>query len=233
MGRYSPELARGICARIAKGESLAAICRERNMPPRSTVEAWTSSHSEFGEAFATVRAAAGGPAKGGRPSRYSAKVGAELCRRIGEGEALHIICRDPAMPSQSGFYLWLHRYPEFAEMYAVAREIQAFRLFDEVREIAEAATPETLQIAKLRIAAIQWQAARLAPTRPGLFKCKARPHSSDRPFRVSSYDLRPPRRIGGGDRQDCVQARRQRAIREPEVAGATALRHRKHTARSR
>ena len=163
VGRYSPDLARGICARIAKGESLAAVCRERGMPPRSTVDAWKTFYPDFGEAFAAAQAAAGGPARGGRPSGYSVKAAAELCRRLGEGEALHLICRDPEMPSQSGFYLWLHRYPEFAEMYAVAREIQAYRLFDEVREVAEAATPETLQVAKLRIAAIQWQAARLGP----------------------------------------------------------------------
>jgi transposase-like protein len=192
MGRYSPELARGICARIAKGESLAAICREHGMPPRSTVEAWTSSRSEFGAAFAKARAQAGGPAKGGRPSRYRPKVGAELCRRIGEGEALHVICRDPAMPSQSGFYLWLHRYPEFAEMYAVAREIQAFRLFDEVREIAEAATPETLQIAKLRIAAIQWQAARLGPKGPGVAARDAVEDDGPQPFAIEVVNFLPP-----------------------------------------
>lgn len=193
VGRYSPELARGICARIAQGESLAAICRERDMPPRSTVDAWKSFHPEFGEAFTEAQAAGGGPAKGGRPSGYTAKVGAELCRRIGEGEALHVICREPGMPSQSGFYLWLHRYPEFAEMYAVAREIQAFRLFDEVREIAEAATPETLQIAKLRIAAIQWQASRLGSKGPGERAREADGEGGPQPFAIEVVNFLPPR----------------------------------------
>ena len=183
VGRYGPELAQGICARIAAGESLAAICRERGMPPRSTVDAWRRLHPEFGKAFKAAQAGAGGPARGGRPSRYGAKVAAELCRRLGEGEALHVICRDPAMPSQSGFYLWLHRYPEFAEMYAIAREIQAYRLFDEVREIAEAATPETLQIAKLRIGAIQWQAARLGSKGPGAAAAAGDPDQAQ-PFQI-------------------------------------------------
>lgn len=163
VGRYGPELADGICARIAQGESLASICRGHGMPPRSTVDAWKRLHPEFASAFEAAQASAGGPARGGRPSGYHWKVAAELCRRLGEGEALHVICRDPDMPSQSGFYLWLHRYPEFAQMYAVAREIQAYRLFDEVREIADGATAETLQIAKLRIGALQWQAGRLGP----------------------------------------------------------------------
>lgn len=192
VGRYSPELARGICARIAQGESLAAICRDRDMPPRSTVDAWKWAYPEFGEAFAQAQAAVGGPAKGGRPSGYSVTVGVELCRRIGEGEALHAICRAPGMPSQSGFYLWLHRYPEFAEMYAVAREIQAFRLFDEVREIADAATPETLQIAKLRIAAIQWQASRLGPKGPGEKARETEGDDGPQPFAIEVVNFLPP-----------------------------------------
>lgn len=191
VGRYGPELAQGICARIAKGESLAAICRERGMPPRSTVDAWKTLYPEFGEAFAQAQAAAGGPARGGRPSSYNIKAAVELCRRLGEGEALHAICRDPALPSQSAFYLWLHRYPEFAEMYAVAREIQAFRLFDEVREIADAATPETLQIAKLRIGAIQWQAARLGPKGQGEAGRGSREDDGPRPFAIEVVNFVP------------------------------------------
>lgn len=185
VGRYGPELGQGICARIARGESLAAICRERGMPPRSTVDAWRRLVPEFGEAFAEAQAAAGGPSRGGRPCGYSIKAAVELCRRLGEGEALHVICRDPAMPSQSTFYLWLHRYPEFAEMYAVAREIQAFRLFDEVREVADAATPDTLQIAKLRIAALQWQASRLGPKTLGEREAGgSREDEGPRPFEI-------------------------------------------------
>ena len=38
--RYNRELALAICERLAKGESLRAICRESDMPDRMTVNKW-------------------------------------------------------------------------------------------------------------------------------------------------------------------------------------------------
>lgn len=37
---YSKEVADNICARLAEGESLRAICRDDGMPAESTVRAW-------------------------------------------------------------------------------------------------------------------------------------------------------------------------------------------------
>lgn len=160
---YSEALAEAICDAAAEGRSLAAICRRRAMPPRSTVEHWLKTRPDFAEAYGLALAAGGGKQKGGRPSGYSLETAVELCRRLGEGEALHRLCRDPVMPSQTTVYMWVGRHPEFAAMMSQAREIQAQTLFDEVREIADGATPETLQVDRTRITARQWQAARLAP----------------------------------------------------------------------
>ena len=38
--KYSPELATEICSRIANGETLTAICKEKNMPHTVTVGDW-------------------------------------------------------------------------------------------------------------------------------------------------------------------------------------------------
>lgn len=38
--KYSPELRNKICARLATGESLRSICRDEDMPNRSTVHSW-------------------------------------------------------------------------------------------------------------------------------------------------------------------------------------------------
>lgn len=38
--KFTPELARTICLRIAAGESVRAICEDENMPSESTVRAW-------------------------------------------------------------------------------------------------------------------------------------------------------------------------------------------------
>lgn len=160
---YSEAVGQAICSSIALGQSLAAISRRKGMPPRSTVEHWLKVRPDFAEAFARAVAAAGGRRRGGRPNEYSLERAAAFCARLGAGEALHRICAEPGMPSQTTVYLWLDRHPEFEAMYLDAREIQAQRLFDEVREIADTATPASLQVDRTRIAARQWQAARLAP----------------------------------------------------------------------
>ena len=54
---YSPSVANAICVRIAEGESLLSICKDPDMPARSTVNLWLSSedHAEFSDNFARAR----------------------------------------------------------------------------------------------------------------------------------------------------------------------------------
>jgi hypothetical protein len=164
---YSDAVAQVICDRTEAGASLASICRRKGMPPRSTVEHWLKTRPEFTDAYAAALAAGGGRQSGGRPSAYSLETAVALCLKLGEGEALHRICAEPGMPSQSVVYRWTNRHPEFAALFRLARDIQAQRLFDEVREIADGATADTLQLARTRIAARQWQASKMAPRQLG------------------------------------------------------------------
>lgn len=53
--RYSIDLARVICARIAGGESLARICRDPAMPGKSTVMDWLCTKPEFRELYVRAR----------------------------------------------------------------------------------------------------------------------------------------------------------------------------------
>lgn len=52
---YTPELATQICARLAEGESLRAICRDDAMPARSTVIAWVLENKAFSDQYAKAR----------------------------------------------------------------------------------------------------------------------------------------------------------------------------------
>lgn len=52
---YSLALGQKICARLAKGEPLAQICRDEGMPAVRTVSLWKESHPEFSAAFARAR----------------------------------------------------------------------------------------------------------------------------------------------------------------------------------
>ncbi len=60
MGRpslKSPELVEAICARLATGEPLAAICRDEGMPAYRTVKDWQDSDPEVSAAIARAREA--------------------------------------------------------------------------------------------------------------------------------------------------------------------------------
>ena len=52
---YSFQVAISICARLAEGKSLRAICSEAGMPGRATVFHWIVCHKEFREEYILVR----------------------------------------------------------------------------------------------------------------------------------------------------------------------------------
>jgi hypothetical protein len=183
--QYSPVFGREICERTAMGDSLAAICRSPGMPHRTTVRHWLDREPGFARALRAARrqalrderawyearravmsraveARAGGPRRGSA-STYTEAVGDAVCRRIAAGESVKAICASPGMPCAVTIYAWIKRHPEFREMYRTARELQADGKFDEAWEIAQAATPSTVRVARLRFDVILWQAARLAP----------------------------------------------------------------------
>lgn len=55
--KYSPALLDTICARLGKGEPLAAICRDDGMPDPSTVWDWQQRMPEVSQAIARAREA--------------------------------------------------------------------------------------------------------------------------------------------------------------------------------
>jgi hypothetical protein len=104
---------------------------------------------------------------GGRPiSRDYTKVEGDLiCERIMEGMPLDRICAMPDMPCRPTVIKWLTKYPAFAADYARARGFQADHLADEIVHIAD--TEPDPQIARNRIDARKWVAAKLRPSRYG------------------------------------------------------------------
>jgi hypothetical protein len=177
---YSLELAQAICARIAQGESVRAICRDRTMPSHDTLHRWSALRPEFArmqaEARRTARtrhvrrresskltALAGRKRPWGRGDLYTPALGAEICRRLAEGESLAEVCADPRLPHRATVYGWLAAHADFAELYRQAREIQAHDRFDLAWNIARRASPATVALARLQFDVIRWQTARMAP----------------------------------------------------------------------
>ena len=76
----------------------------------------------------------------GRPTDYCPELAAEIVRRLGEGETLRALCRDPQMPSNWAIYHWMAQHEPFASAVRLARTIrQADSLVDEALDEARLA----------------------------------------------------------------------------------------------
>ena len=103
--------------------------------------------------------------KRGRPSKFTEELAREILRRIEDGEALHVICRDAHMPLTSVAWSWLNQNEGISERYARAREKQAERYAAEIVEIAD--TCDDPAKARLQIDARKWYASKVAPKKFG------------------------------------------------------------------
>lgn len=86
--------------------------------------------------------------------------------RIMSGEAVIGILgpgKDDFLPTERTFYRRVQDDTDFCQRYMRAREAQAHREADEIRLIADTATPETVNVARLQIDARKWRAGKLAP----------------------------------------------------------------------
>jgi hypothetical protein len=86
-----------------------------------------------------------------------------ICERIANGESLRSICDEKDMPDRSTVIRRLEADEAFRNQYARAREAQADHEFDEIKAIADLATAEDVQVARLRIDARRWRAGKLRP----------------------------------------------------------------------
>ncbi len=117
----------------------------------------------------------------GRPSTYSQEMGLAICERIAQGETLSQVCRDQDMPARATVYRWQEANLEFRDTYRRARELQMEAWGDEIVDIADDTTLDTvtrvtpqgreyetvdhenIQRSKLRVNTRQWLMARLNP----------------------------------------------------------------------
>ena len=105
---------------------------------------------------------AGEKRKPGRPSSYSIEKAREACEWIASGKPLTHWCKKPGNPSYMGIMGWVFRYPEFAEMYAQAREIQADYDADTIAEMVGEVRCGKLpaDAGRVCIDALKWSAAK-------------------------------------------------------------------------
>ena len=104
---------------------------------------------------------------GGRPSLYTPELAQLLCDRIGSGELAVEIVKEPGMPSFGTIHRWQGERPEFRELYARAREMQAHACAERAVISGRRATAEDANAARVRFDADRWLAARLDPKNYG------------------------------------------------------------------
>ena len=103
----------------------------------------------------------------GRPSGYSPELADEICDRITEGESIYQLCRSDHMPHYTTVWRWLDTHDDFASKCARARELQAEFMDHKIMEVAENCGKDDAYAAKVKIAAYQWRAMKLAPKKYG------------------------------------------------------------------
>jgi hypothetical protein len=102
-----------------------------------------------------------------RPDVNEDWVADALAERLVAGESMRQICADEDMPSQTSVYQRMARDEEFRSAIARAREAQQDAIIDSTVDLADAATPETVNLVRLQIWARQWRAGKVAPKKYG------------------------------------------------------------------
>jgi len=124
--------------------------------------------------------------KGGRPTKYTKKIGDKICERIMNGESVRSIVKDNNIPSSSTIFRWLldDNKKEFWEQYEKARNVQAEIMFEELLEIPDDRSywvlmerreeegwwqqnKEAIGISRLRIDTRKWYLSKVFPKKFG------------------------------------------------------------------
>lgn len=97
-------------------------------------------------AVTSPKPASAAPAKRGRPSAYTKKLGDLICERLAAGETLRAICRDPGMPDERAVRAWaMDPSHPISPQYDRARAIGYHSMGDEIVEISDDATNDYVQ----------------------------------------------------------------------------------------
>lgn len=102
-----------------------------------------------------------------RPKPWDKGIAETICSRIIAGESVKAITQDATMPSSQEFYNYMSKDKDFRGAIARAYESQQDVFVDMMQELADSATPEDVNVVKLRIWTMQWIAAKRAQKKYG------------------------------------------------------------------
>lgn len=93
-------------------------------------------------------------------------MGNLICDKLTEGVSLRKLCKSDDFPNASTVYVWLDRFPSFAEQYARAREAATEDMLEEILEIADDPKIDA-QDKRVRIDTRKWAMGKLKPKKYG------------------------------------------------------------------
>jgi hypothetical protein len=102
----------------------------------------------------------------GRPSTYTDEMGDKICDLLTQGMSLRKICESDDFPNASTVYVWLDRFPSFAERYTRAREAATEDMLEDILSIADDPQIE-VQDKRVRIDTRKWAMGKLKPKKYG------------------------------------------------------------------
>lgn len=120
-----------------------------------------------------------------RPTKYTDKLADDICSSISKSsKGLRAICQSGNYPDPATIYRWLAENASFRDKYARAKELQAEILVEEIIEIAddtsndtmivgpeggerEVANNEFINRSRLRVDARKWVASKIFPKKYG------------------------------------------------------------------
>ena len=82
----------------------------------------------------------------GRPTTYNEATATLICERLAGGETLTAICKTPGMPKRQTVHRWRRKFPDFDDQYARARVDQMESWSDDIVEIADDDTHDTVTV---------------------------------------------------------------------------------------
>ena len=103
-----------------------------------------------------------------RPSIYSEKLVERMLEEIASGRSVISLCREEDWtPNADTWYRWLYKHEGLSDRYARAKSFQSEREADIILDIADTASNQDYQVARLRVDARKWVASKLLPNKYG------------------------------------------------------------------
>ena len=104
----------------------------------------------------------------GRPSIYTEELVEKILEEIASGKSVIGICRDEEWsPNADTWYRWMYRHEGLSDRYTRAKSISSEFHADQILSIADEATNQNFQVARLQIDSRKWVASKLTPHKYG------------------------------------------------------------------